>query len=126
MDAGGPSAEPPAEGEIKPVDWKAPQNVYQAKQKLEYLNCMILVAQAALDTKVGSVHQPFVCQGSAVMCVILGDVSGLTPSGWTLHRGSPGAISLTFASESVMSRNLSISWKREQMRIGVRTLTRRR
>ena len=117
MDAGGPSAEPPAEGKIEPFDWQAPQSVYQAKQKLEYINRTILVAQTARAAEVGSV-QPFMCQRSAAMCVILGNVSGLTPARWTLRRGCPRcrtAISKTFTLEGLLSRKSSRSCKREKM-----------
>ena len=54
LDAGGPSAEPLAEGKIEPKDWKGPKNVYQARQKLEYINRAIDAEHAARVTRVGS------------------------------------------------------------------------
>ena len=68
MDAGGPSAEPLADGKIEPKDWKGYKTVYQARQKLEYLNRAIDGEHAAYVTRVGS-HQLFVYQRSAVMRV---------------------------------------------------------
>ena len=43
MDAGGPSAEPLAKGKIEPIDWRVCENVYEAKQKLEYINHVIKI-----------------------------------------------------------------------------------
>ena len=68
MDAGGPSAKPLAEGKIEPKDWKGCENVYQARQKLEYINRAIDTEHAACLTRVGS-NQLFVYQRSAVMRV---------------------------------------------------------
>ncbi|CAK0781302.1 hypothetical protein CVIRNUC_005338 [Coccomyxa viridis] len=50
MDAGGPSAEPLAKGKIEPIDWRVCENVYEAKQKLEYINHVIKIEQAACSS----------------------------------------------------------------------------
>ena len=84
MDAGGPSAEPVAEGKIEPVDWAVCVNVYQARQKLEYINRAIEAEQTACKARVGP-NQLFVYQRSVGICVIHESVSKLT------HLGGPCA-----------------------------------
>ena len=88
MDAGGPSAEPVAKGKIQPVDWPVCVNVYQARQKLEYLNRVIEVEQAACKRRVGP-NQVFVYQRSAGMCVIHESGSKLTQLGGPCAGGVP-------------------------------------
>ena len=88
MDAGCPSAEPVAKGKIEPVDWDVCEKVYQARQKLEYINCAIKAEKAACDKRVGS-NQLFVYQRPAVMCVTHEDISKMTQVGGPCAGAAP-------------------------------------
>ena len=50
MDAYRPSAEPLAKGKMEPIDWRVCENVYKARQKLEYINHVIKIEQAACSS----------------------------------------------------------------------------
>ena len=61
VDAGGPSGEPPAKRKLVPVDHEIPKTVFEAKQKLLFIEQKTEEVAAAIDARVGS-NQSLVCQ----------------------------------------------------------------
>ena len=63
MDAGGPSGEPPAKRKMVPVNHARPKTVFQAKQKLMFIEKATEDATAAIDAKVWGPISPLCVKG---------------------------------------------------------------